>query len=301
MAAFGDLDLKASEERLQLALRGAELAMWDWNIQTGKVHFDERWKAMLGYGPDELPSAFAVWVDRLHPDDADQAQAIVQDHLAGRTPDFTQEFRLRHRDGSWVWVLARGKVIERAPDGAPIRACGTHLDITAQKNAEAERRRLEAQIQHAQKLESLGILAGGIAHDFNNLLVSILGNADLALRDLPESSPLWTGLQEIRTAATRASELTNQMLAYSGKGRFVVESVDLDELVQEIGTLLDASIPKTVTLRYALAGDLPRIEVDATQIRQVVMNLVTNAADARGAAGTITISHRDRWTPRRAT
>ena len=126
------------------------------------------------------------------------------------------------------------------------------------------------------------MLAGGIAHDFNNLLVAILGYADLALLDLPSTAPARAKVEEIKKASMRASQLTSQMLAYSGKGRFVVEPVDLSELVTEMSHLLEISKSKKVVLRYDLAENLPLVEGDATQLGQVVMNLITNAAEAIG-------------------
>jgi PAS domain S-box-containing protein len=161
------------------------------------------------------------------------------------------------------------------------------------KRAEEERQRLQAQVQHVQKLESLGVLAGGIAHDFNNLLGTILGNADLALMDLPADSPARASLEEIGKAVRRASELSNQMLAYSGRGRFIVQPINLSDLVREMGELLKVSISKKAALEYDLMDDLPAIMVDATQVRQVVMNLITNASEALGENdGRITIRTR---------
>jgi len=163
-------------------------------------------------------------------------------------------------------------------------------DITDLRRLDAERRALEAKVQHAQKLESLGVLAGGIAHDFNNLLVGILGNASLALMDLEEDSPLREVIADIETTALRAADLTKQMLAYSGKGRFIVRAVDLNALVREMAQLLQTVISKRAVLRFELAADLPLVEADATQVRQVVMNLITNASDAIGSdAGAITL------------
>jgi nitrogen-specific signal transduction histidine kinase/ActR/RegA family two-component response regulator len=154
-----------------------------------------------------------------------------------------------------------------------------------------EARKLEAKVQHAQKLESLGVLAGGIAHDFNNLLVGILGNAGLALDELPSEAPARDRLADIQTAAIRASELTKQLLAYAGKGRFVIGRIDLRRLVEEMGHLLAAVIPKNVLIKYTFSANVPLIEGDATQLRQVVMNLITNAADAVGKrSGIITVS-----------
>ncbi len=165
------------------------------------------------------------------------------------------------------------------------------LDITERKRAEEDRRKLEAQIQHAQKLESLGVLAGGIAHDFNNLLLVVLGHADLALQDLSRVAPARESVDEIKKAAMRASELTGQLLAYSGKGQFVVTSIDLNEVIQEMGHLLQISISKKVVLRYDLEDSLPAIDADATQIRQILMNLITNASEAVGdKSGVVSIT-----------
>ena len=188
-----------------------------------------------------------------------------------------------HRDteGREVFVdILAAPVLNEA--GQVVQVIEATRDVTAIKRAEAERRELEAQIQHAQKLESLGVLAGGIAHDFNNLLMAILGNADLALMDLSPVSPVRQSLSEIKKASLRAAELAKQMLAYSGKGRFTIEPVDLSELVEEMVHMLEASISKKAVLKCQFAGALPAIEADATQIRQVVMNLITNASEAIG-------------------
>jgi signal transduction histidine kinase/ActR/RegA family two-component response regulator len=166
-------------------------------------------------------------------------------------------------------------------------------DITDQLRSQEENRKLAAQIQHTQKLESLGVLAGGIAHDFNNLLVGILGNADLALMEMSELAPARPSVEELKQVAIRASELTNQMLAYSGKGRFVVKTVDLNKLVDEMLHLLEVSISKKAILQRDLADHLLPVEADPSQLRQIAMNLVTNASDALGeSGGTITIRTR---------
>jgi len=157
--------------------------------------------------------------------------------------------------------------------------------------AEQQRHELETQLQQAQKLESLGLLAGGIAHDFNNLLTAILGHANLALMELAPESPARDSLREIDNAASRAADLCRQMLAYAGKGRFVVEPINLSRLIGEVAHLLHVSISKKVLLRCQLAEGLPAIDADAAQLRQVAMNLVINAAEAIGdAEGVIAIS-----------
>lgn len=156
----------------------------------------------------------------------------------------------------------------------------------ARRAAEAS----EAQSRHVQKLESIGVLAGGIAHDFNNLLHVVLGNADIALSNLPVGSPAREALEEVVRATLRAADLTRQLLAYSGKGAFIVRHLDLSTEVREMATLLRTAISKQATLAWELATDLPPVSADPTQIRQIVMNLITNASDALGqSGGTITL------------
>ncbi|MDD5308922.1 MAG: response regulator [Deltaproteobacteria bacterium] len=170
-------------------------------------------------------------------------------------------------------------------------------DVSERKRAEKaleasqeEARRMEERVRHAQKLESLGVLAGGIAHDFNNLLMGIIGNTEMALRTPPESPRHRDMLYDVMAAAERAADLSKQMLAYSGKGRFEVTALDMNELVREMAHLLEVSVSKMAPVRYELAASLPAVEADATQLRQIVMNLITNASEAIGEhEGTITL------------
>jgi PAS domain S-box-containing protein len=163
-------------------------------------------------------------------------------------------------------------------------------DSTERVRTEVARRQWEARLQHTQRLESLGVLAGGIAHDFNNLLTGVLGSAELVLLRLPEDAPARAGVEQIVTAAHRAADLTNQMLAYSGRGTFRVQPVLLTDLIREMEPLLRASVPRTCALDFHLGESLPAIEADTTQLRQVLMNLVVNAGEAIGDAdGVITV------------
>ncbi len=184
-------------------------------------------------------------------------------------------------EGTWTLriepLLADGDGTTR---GEVVGAIAVATDVT-------EVRAASTRLQHAQKLESLGLLAGGIAHDFNNLLVGILGNASLILLDPTDYSTLTRTVKQIETSARRASELTHQLLAYSGRGRFVVERLDLGEVVREMVSLLEVSLNKRATLRCVYGPDLPSVEADAAQIRQIVMNLITNAAEAVGDDGGI--------------
>lgn len=184
-------------------------------------------------------------------------------------------------------------------DGQPKYLLGISEDITDRKQEQERQRAFERKMQETQKLESLGVLAGGIAHDFNNLLVSILGNVGLVLVDLEPNSPVREPVEQIKIAAQRAADLTRQMLAYSGKGRFVMQNINLNNVITEITQLLQVSISKNASLRFNLDPSLPPIEGDVTQVRQVLMNLIVNASDAIGdKQGTISlgtgVTHADR-------
>lgn len=164
-------------------------------------------------------------------------------------------------------------------------------DITALKRNEIERLQMERRLLETQRMESIGVLAGGIAHDFNNLLTGMLGNAELLLLDLPSGSPEYHSAEAISAAARRAADLTGQLLAYAGKGRYVFEPTRLDELVSAMIDLLRASVSRQITLSHTVGEEVPTIEADPAQIRQVLLSLVRNAGEAIGdAAGAIDLS-----------
>jgi PAS domain S-box-containing protein len=183
------------------------------------------------------------------------------------------------RDGSRVPILMGGSLLQESP----VQCICFILDLT-------ERKQLERRVLEAQKLESLGVLAGGVAHDFNNLLVGVMGNASLAKEMLEEPHPASELLESVLTASEHAALLTKQMLAYSGKGRFVLEPVVLSELVEEITPIVQPSISKKVSVRSELASGLPAVEADRSQMQQILTNLLLNASEAIGeTAGAITV------------
>jgi len=182
------------------------------------------------------------------------------------------------KDGSVRYYDLRETAIT-LPDGSRgILALAN--DITERVHAEQAKLEMERQLLHADKLKSLGVLAGGIAHDFNNFLAAIGGNLELAMMDLAPESPVQTQLKAASAATHRAADLTQQVLAFSGRGRFVLADVDLSDLVGEMAELLSASISKKASFRLNLASELPFIVADAPQVQQVLMNLITNASDA---------------------
>jgi PAS domain S-box-containing protein len=239
-----------------------------------------------GYGRDEVANLHIE--DILVEEHRELAAQMVKRKLAHDDPT-RYELAFLAKDGHVVPVEVSTRVIYE--DGRPVGIQGIARDISERKRNEEERLRFEAQLQHAQKLEGLGVLAGGIAHDFNNLLVGMLGYASLAMLKLPQDSPARAYVEQIEITAKRAAELTNQMLAYSGRGAFTIRPIQLNKLAEELGRLLGASIGKKITLEYSYSPGLPIIQGDPAQLQQVIMNLITNASDAIGdEAGVIRVS-----------
>ncbi len=189
------------------------------------------------------------------------------------------EMGVAREDGSISWISVTAAPIPLEHYGVAM----TYGDISERKRVREERLEMERRLLHAQRLESLGVLAGGVAHDFNNLLMAILGNLDLALSDLPPAAAARPSVEQAIHAAKRAADLTRQLLAYSGKGRFVVQHVDLGDLVQENMHMLRAATSRNVALRLRLSGGPCVVMADAGQMQQVIMNLITNASEAVGA------------------
>ncbi len=235
---------------------------------------------------DVIGHKFALFI---HPDDRAPCIEYLIKVVSSGEGDTSPPYRVKCADGSWRLFMANGTSYTDA-NGA-VMYIGIGHDITDQKKAEEERLSLERQLLHAQKLESLGVLAGGIAHDFNNILTSIIGNADLALIRINPESPAVDNLHSIEKAAARAADLAKQMLAYSGKGKFVISNHDINDLLEEMLHILQVSISKKAVLRLNLTRPLPPVEADATQIRQIIMNLVINASEAIGdKSGVIAIT-----------
>lgn len=211
------------------------------------------------------------------------ARSALQDNMVHR---LEPNFLLVTRDGREVLVDDRAAPLMVDGHDGPEGAVLTFRDVT-------EQRRTEAALQQTQKLESLGLLAGGIAHDFNNLLTPVLGYAELLKHRVSGDPEAVHMIESIVTAANAAAKLTGQMLAYAGKGRFVVTLLDLSVVVREMAGLLSVSVSKKAELRYDLRDDLPAIEGDPSQVQQVVLNLLTNASESLGEnPGVIQVSTR---------
>jgi PAS domain S-box-containing protein len=271
----------ADAQRLRIAIEAANLGLWEWDSVADRLTWNDQLLAMHGLTREAFGGNYEVFARTIHPEDRERMENEIKRALEQPEINYESEYRIIRPDGVQRWIYTRGHV-SRDEDGKATGMLGAALDITSRKEAEAEHTAMEHKLQDTQKLESLGILAGGIAHDFNNLLTGMLGNASLARMDLPETSPIQTYLMQIEQSAQRAADLCRQMLAYSGKGRFVIQRVNLSHLVQESVALLQVSISKDASLALTLTNPLPPVRADATQLRQILMNLVMNASDAIG-------------------
>jgi PAS domain S-box-containing protein len=247
-------------------------------------HWNDRMTEITGYTMEEINAL--GWHRTLYPDPDVRAQAFTRlEHIRQGARMRKEEWTITHKDGSTRTITVSSSIVED-DDGQRVVVSLYH-DVTDQRRAEAESRRLERAMLQAQKMESLGLLAGGVAHDFNNLLTSVLGYAGLAKDALDARDPALEMVTEIEHAAERAVDLARQMLAYSGRGQLIVETVALNVVVAEMKRLLETVIPKDVAVSLSL--DPALVRGDATQIRQIVMNLITNAAEAIEGEGRIAI------------
>ena len=243
-------------------------------------------KASFSAPPVEVPASHKIFQDNR---ELSRLELPLQRALAENRPVLDVELRIAHADGCEFQVLASAVPLQDQ-EGRARGGVTTLQDITAQKLAGQELLSVERRLQETQKLESLGVLAGGIAHDFNNLLTGILGNASLARLDLPPGhANVRASLDNLEQATVRAADLCKQMLAYAGKGRFVIESLNLSRLVKETADLLEVSLQRKAILKLELADGLPAFKGDATQVRQILMNLVLNASEALGDRGGVIV------------
>ncbi|MCS6939236.1 MAG: response regulator [Roseiflexaceae bacterium] len=282
--------LRESEERLRCTFERAPAPMAVTNLQGRLKWFNQRLCDTLGHDRAELSQQM---MNRFaHPDD--QHIRLHTALLASENGEAAIEKRYVTKDGRVVPMLVKGTLLRNAV-GEPYEVLVIFFDLTAQREAEAQRIALERHMLEVQRLESLGVLAGGVAHDFNNLLASILGNAHLALLDTPPHSPARACLEQVESAVQRAAELTQQMLAYTGRSQTTREVVDVNAALNAMNPLLRTVVPAAISIDYQYEQESLLVCFDRTQLRQIVVALVNNAAEAIGdQAGQIVITTGER-------
>jgi len=288
---LGQRALRKSEERYALAMEGANEGHFDWDLEGGPSFLSPHMKLLHARSADAPVTTRDAWLAALdvHPDDVDRMQAAARDHFEGRSDPYEAEYRVRHPDGQWHWLQARGRCV-RDPSGKVVRFVGSAIDITARKNAEAEKERLEIQLRQSQKLEAMGTLAGGIAHDFNNILGAILGYGELAQKAAANDGVVRRYLDNVMHAGGRAKALVERILAFSRSGVGERGPINVQAVIEETLELLAASLAPGVQLKSRLQAGDAAVVGDATQLHQVAMNLCTNALQAMEHGGLLEVT-----------
>lgn len=278
----GQLQAELEARQAQAIIEGSSSILFKWRVSDGwPVEYVSENINQFGYEAADFTEGRRAFTSILHPEDLPRAEREVLERIEADVGGFFQQYRVIDASGDVHWVDDWTHVI-RDDRGRVTHIHGIVTDMTRQREAEVRRAELEEQMHRTQKLESLGVLAGGVAHDFNNILMAVLGNAELARMELPPDAPALEFIGEIEQASEQAADLCNQMLAYSGKGRIRLRDVDLSSTVREITQMIGVSVSKKISLAYDLADDLPFFHADVSQIRQVIMNLITNAGEAIG-------------------
>ncbi len=278
---------KRAEQEYKTILQTAMDGFIIVNREGRFLDVNETYCAMLGYTREEMLTL------RIEDVEASETAGEIAAHIQKIYARGFDRFETRQRRKDGVIIDVEVSANPTTPGGRE-RICAFQRDITERKRLERERQEFEARVQHTQKLESLGVLAGGIAHDFNNILQIITITVNMLEPDIPKESPSAVCIEKLKKSVGRASALTQQMLAYSGRRSIALRPVHLGSVVDQIVHLIRSSVSKKVALRMNLSPDLPCVEADAAQIEQVIMNLVLNASEALDEehGGTVTVSTR---------
>lgn len=277
--------LRSSEERLKLAMDATDEGVFDWDIVTGEVYCSPQCYSMLDYDSNEFSIFDSKWYSLIHPDERDHVTHELEKHRSGANNSHQIEYRFRAKSGEWRWILSRGRTVKSTPDGMAERIVGTQMDVSVQKDAETEKRFLEARLRQAQKMEAIGTLAGGIAHDFNNALAPIMGYADMILEELGQDTINGARANQILVAASHARDLVRQILAYSRKDKEVKNPIQILPILKEVIKLTKPSGQTNTELIQNFQTDIGPVIANPTHLQQVFMNLITNAYQAMANQG----------------
>lgn len=276
--------LRQNEERLRMALGASNQGWFDINVETGEGTASGEYAKILGLPPVDFKVSKQNWMEGIHPEDRDLMLKEFSACVAGGGPR-VMEYRRRSVEGEWKWIRSVGKIVEWDRSGRPVRMIGTHADVT-------ERKRLESQLLHSQRLDSVGTLAGGVAHDLNNILTPML-MAGPSIRDKltdPEDQAL---MAQMEAGARRGAAIVKQLLTFSRDMAETRVSVDTLQVLREMKSIMQAIFPRNINVITSFDGDLWPVKADPVQFHQVLMNLCINARDAMPDGGKLTISARN--------
>ncbi len=306
--------LRASEERWKFAIDGAGDGMWDWNPQTDKAVYSQRWKEMIGYAQNEFPDTGMAWVENLHPDDKDRVLTTVQEYFSSDRSDYIVEFRMRCKDGSWKWILARGKLISRDGDGNPSRIVGTHTDITERKLAQDEILQLNADLETAlDRARELAVVAESasqaksdflalMSHEIRTPLNGIIGMTDLLLEGELQLAQRSTA-EIVRDSGEALVTILDDVLDFArieaGQLPLVPGEVRVRALLNDLVALLGTTARRRgVALDVVLDDRVPEVLLGyPVRLRQVLINLIGNAVKFTQAGRIVVEATTVAWSP----
>jgi PAS domain S-box-containing protein len=280
--------LRASEERLDRALAGGRMGMWDWDVEAGGVAWDARWAAMLGYTQEELTGSYAFWRDHVHPEDLAYVESALAKHLEDPTSEYDVQYRMRTKGGVWIWTRSRGRISRYGADGRPARMTGVQFDVTEQREAAEAARKAEERARRAEHLASIGTLAAGLAHELNNPLGGILlaaGYAEQALdrRGAGGIPTAREGLQDVIQDAKRGGRIVADVLTFARAEPTERSLTAIGDLVARALASVQARAEELgASISVSIEDGLPLVLVNAGEIHQVLVNLLRNALDSRG-------------------
>jgi PAS domain S-box-containing protein len=273
-------ELQRANERFELASAAANSAVYETDLVTGHVTWTRGLNEVFGYTQEEVAPTREWWQQHIHPEDLPRVLSEIQETIR-EGADFLTEYRFRSKANHYLNVWDKGRLV-RDKDGTPVRFIGALLDMT-------ERKRLENALRQAQKMEAIGRLAGGVAHDFNNLLTVIKGFSELLARDIHKPATALRDIEEIQNAADRAAGLTKQLLAFSRQQMLSLEVLSLEEVVINMGAMLQRLLGEDVELKIIPQPNTGKVRADRGQLEQVIMNLAINARDAMPDGGILTL------------
>ncbi len=273
--------LRESQERFQFVARATNDAVWDWDLVSDALWWNEGVTTMFGYAPEQVGPDASWWYENIHPEDRDRIVTDVHAAIDRGAESWSAEYRYRKADGSYADVFDRGYVLHGA-EGKPTRMIGAVMDVT-------QRKQLEEELRQAQKMEAVGRLAGGVAHDFNNLLTIITGRSALLLGRLKGDDASRKSVELIQKTAARAASLTRQLLAFSRKQVLQRKVLDLNATVAELSDMLRRLIGEDIDLLLTLGPTAGRVNADPGQLEQALLNLAVNARDAMPHGGTLSV------------
>lgn len=276
-----DAALRESEERFRLLSRATSDAIWDWNLVTDGLWWNDGFWTLFGFPRDEVGPTIESWTSRIHADDRDRVVSGVRSVIEGSGNEWGDEYRFRRHDGTDAWVVDRGHLI-RDENGTPTRMIGGMTDVT-------ERHRLEEELRQSQRLDAIGQLVGGVAHDFNNLLTVIMGNNELLVHELADDEDRRELATTALVAAQRGAELTQRLLAFARRQALAPRAVEVNGLVREMHGLLRRTLGEQIDIEVVRNEALWTALVDPAQLEGAILNLAINARDAMVGGGRMTI------------